>query len=160
MRESLAGQAASLGISDRVIFTGPVPYDQMPATLAAMDVTVAPYPAFDHFYFSPLKLFEYMAMARPVIAPALGQIAEVVAHQENGWLYPPGDTSALSDALIALATDEALRARLGASARAHVIAHHTWRRNGEILLDRMRKLQREPGARPAQADLQTAPGDV
>ncbi len=159
MRESLAGQAASLGISDRVIFTGPVPYDQMPAYLAAMDVAVAPYPALDNFYFSPLKLFEYMAMARPVITPALGQIAEVVVHQENGWLYPPGDIGALSDALIHLATDKDLRAQLGASARTYVAAHHTWRRNGERLLDRIRKLQREPGARLAPVDLRTAPGD-
>ena len=159
MRESLARQAASLGISDRVIFTGTVPYDQMPAYLAAMDVAVAPYPAIGHFYFSPLKLFEYMAMARPVIASTQGQIAELVTHQENGWLYPPGDIEALKDALIRLATDEDLRLRLGASARTYVATHHTWKRNGEKLLDRFRNLQREPASRLVHLDLQNGSGD-
>ena len=154
MRESLARQADLLGISNRVIFTGTVLYDQMPAYLAAMDVAVAPYPAIDQFYFSPLKLFEYMAMALPVIASNQGQIAELVAHQENGWLYPPGDIMALKDALIRLAADEDLRLRLGTSARAYVSAHHTWKRNGEKLLDRFRNLQREPISRLVPLDLQ------
>jgi glycosyltransferase involved in cell wall biosynthesis len=96
-RDSLAHQAGALGVFDRVTFTGSVSYDQIPAFMAAMDVVVAPYPALDDFYFSPLKLFEYMSMARPVIAAALGQIAEVVVHRQNGWLYPPGDIGALRD---------------------------------------------------------------
>jgi glycosyltransferase involved in cell wall biosynthesis len=124
-----------------------------------MDVAVAPYPAIGHFYFSPLKLFEYMAMARPVIASTQGQIAELVTHQENGWLYPPGDIEALKDALIRLATDEDLRLRLGASARTYVATHHTWKRNGEKLLDRFRNLQREPASRLVHLDLQNGSGD-
>jgi glycosyltransferase involved in cell wall biosynthesis len=142
-RTSIAEQAATLGVSDRVVFTGSVPHDQIPAYLAAIDVAVAPYPALDDYYFSPLKLFEYMAMARPVVAPALGQIAEVVVHHQNGWLYPPGDIGALREALIHLATSTDLRAHLGARARADVVAHHTWTQNAERLMAWISKLERK-----------------
>lgn len=144
---SIAEQAARLGLSGRVIFTGSVPYDQVPVYLAAMDVAVAPYPALDDFYFSPLKLFEYMAMKRPVVAPAIGQISEVVVHQHNGWLYPTGDIGALRDALRLLATDIDLRDRLGARARAYVVAQHTWAQNAERLIAWIGRLKQKQNGR-------------
>ena len=56
-----------------------------------MDITVAPYTAQDGFYFSPLKVVESMAAGRPVVAPRLGQLTDLLQDGVTGLLYPPGD---------------------------------------------------------------------
>lgn len=105
----LATQAATPEHQGRVIFTGSVTHYEMPEYLAAMDVAVAPYSSVRRFYFSPLKLYEYMAVGKAVVASAIGQITSVVRHGENGLLVPPDDSAALSAALSRLATDPRLR---------------------------------------------------
>ena len=86
----------------------------------------APAPAIANFYFSPLKLFEYMAAALPIVASDIGQISDVIRHGDNGLLCAPDDPVALASALDRLRCDESLRIRLGASARATVLRSHTW----------------------------------
>jgi glycosyltransferase involved in cell wall biosynthesis len=98
----------------------------VPTLLAQMDVATAPYTADDGCYFSPLKLFEYMASGRAIATSRVGQVAEVITHGRNGMLCAPGDAVELAAVLGALAADPALRRRLGAAARADAIAHHTW----------------------------------
>lgn len=94
--------------------------------LTSMDVAVAPYPALDDFYFSPLKIFEYMAAGRAIVASAIGQIGDLITDGITGLLYPPGDTAALSAALQRLADDPVLRVQLGKAARQAVVQNHTW----------------------------------
>jgi glycosyltransferase involved in cell wall biosynthesis len=64
-----------------------------------MDVAVAPYPGNLDFYFSPLKVVEYLAAGLPVVVSDIGQLSHLVSHGETGWLCPPGDEVALADAL-------------------------------------------------------------
>ena len=106
--------------------TGAVTPDDVPGLLASMDAAVAPYAPQSRFYFSPLKVYEYMAAGLPVVASRVGQIAETIRHRETGLLCPPGDATCMAEALERLAADPALRARLGANARQHVLADHTW----------------------------------
>jgi glycosyltransferase involved in cell wall biosynthesis len=113
-------------------FTGRVSHDQVPAYLDACDILVSPHvPSVDgsEFFGSPTKLFEYMAMAKPIVASRLGQIAEVISDRENGLLVPPGDSGALARAIEKLAEDEEMRARLGVAARQTVIDRYTWLHN-------------------------------
>lgn len=124
----LEAEAARLGLSAAVTFTGAVPPECVPALLARMDVAVAPYPARERFYFSPLKVYEYMAAGLPVVASGVGQLAELIENGRNGLLCPPGDAAVLTDALARLAGDAALRARLAASGRKTVLRAHTWER--------------------------------
>jgi glycosyltransferase involved in cell wall biosynthesis len=91
-----------------------------------MDVATAPYPPLDDPYFSPLKLYEYMAAGLPVVASAVGQVVDVVGDGRAGVLVAPGDVTALTAALTALRADPARRRRLGAAARRQVVAHHGW----------------------------------
>jgi glycosyltransferase involved in cell wall biosynthesis len=91
-----------------------------------MDVGVAPYPNLSHFYFSPLKVYEYMASGLSVVASRIGQIADLIEHGVTGLLYPPGCPDNLSTALERLRLEPDLRCRLGHAARAKVIRHHTW----------------------------------
>jgi glycosyltransferase involved in cell wall biosynthesis len=125
-REALERAAAGLGLGPAVTFTGAVAPAAIPALLGQMDVAVAPYPHAERCYFSPLKLYEYMAAGLPVVASRVGQVATTIAHGRSGLLCPPGDAEALAAALVRLHADPALRARLGSAARADVVERHTW----------------------------------
>src|SRR5205823_5775752 len=83
-RERLEDQATQIG--GQVIFTGAVSHHQIPEYVATMDIAVAPYRASSDFYFSPLKLYEYLAVGKAVVATNVGQIAQVIHHGENGYL--------------------------------------------------------------------------
>jgi glycosyltransferase involved in cell wall biosynthesis len=122
-----------------IVFTGPVPHQRMPACLAAADIGVAPFDLDAHkpltlgFYWSPLKIFEYMASGLPVVAPAAGRIPQLVEGGVEGLLYQPGAAvDGLADALERLA-DGALRRRLGAAARERAVRQYSWRAHCEAL---------------------------
>jgi glycosyltransferase involved in cell wall biosynthesis len=122
-----------------IVFTGALPHDLMPAALAAADVGVAPFDLGAHaplslgFYWSPLKVFEYMASGLPVVAPAVDRIPLLVADGREGLLYR-GGPEALADALVAL-TDPALRATLGDAARARAVRDYSWAAHCRALED-------------------------
>ncbi|MDQ3669836.1 MAG: glycosyltransferase family 4 protein [Actinomycetota bacterium] len=134
-RAGIEALAASEGIGDSTLLAGPVSSDRIPGLLAAMDVAVAPYAAAEPFYFSPLKLFEYLAAGVPVVAAAVGEIPECIRPWRTGLLYRPGDVSALAEAMGALLADPARACLLGARGREHAQRHHSWRRNAERILE-------------------------
>jgi len=125
------------GLADRVHQPGLVPHARMPAYLAACDVLVSPHGRQadgGEFFGSPTKLFEYMAAGRPIVASALGQIAEVLQHERTALLVPPDDPEALSGAIIRLVDNACLRDHLGKAAREAAVERHTWRQNADRLL--------------------------
>ena len=134
-RERLEADLAGRGLLDVTRFTGSVASEEVPGLLASMDVAVAPYPRLANFYFSPLKVYEYMAAGLPVVVSDIGQLAAIVRHEEDGLRCPPGDAAALAAALERLARAPALRARLGHAARAKVHREHTWRAVARRILD-------------------------
>jgi glycosyltransferase involved in cell wall biosynthesis len=109
-----------------VHLTGAVPPETIPYWLAQMDVAVAPYPQSQDFYFSPLKVYEYMAAGLPVIASKIGQLTEIIENGVNGILAPPGDATALATALEQLWRSPLLRKHLGNSAQEKILQEHTW----------------------------------
>jgi glycosyltransferase involved in cell wall biosynthesis len=122
---------------DRVFFTGLVPHARVPAYLDAADVLVSPHipmPDGRPFFGSPTKLFEYMAMAKGIIASNLDQLARVLEHGRSAWLVEPGNVSELASAIVLLAKNPELRNQLGQNARASALAAHTWRQNAERVL--------------------------
>jgi glycosyltransferase involved in cell wall biosynthesis len=115
------------GLTQHLVFTGLLPHEEIPDLIRQFDVALAPYPLLDHaFYFSPHKLFEYMACGVPVVGAAVGQIAEVVRDGETGLLYPPGEPDALTAACDRLLADPSLRRCLGQAAAKTVHGHYTW----------------------------------
>nr|HMQ55580.1 glycosyltransferase family 4 protein [Anaerolineae bacterium] len=134
-RAELAAEIARLGLTKAVHFTGAIAPAEVPAWLAAMDVAVAPYPDLPGFYFSPLKLYEYMAAGRPVVASQIGQISEVIKNGLNGMLCPPGNAELLAAVLEMLSTKPDLRDRLGQAARQTVLQQYTWDAVATRLLD-------------------------
>jgi glycosyltransferase involved in cell wall biosynthesis len=151
--ETLRLRAMAPDLAGTVIFTGQVPHAQIGAYLAAMDIAVAPYrapgPDEGGFYFSPLKVFEYMAAGRPVVAPRLGQIREVVEHGRHGLLYPPGDTRALTAHLLQLIRNPAQRTQMGRAGATLVGQQYTWSGNALRIAELIQQLRAERPARSA-----------
>ena len=142
--ESVKAEAAGL---QNVIFPGAVPHDRMPACLAAADIGVAPFDVDAHgplslgFYWSPLKIFEYMAAGLPVVAPALPRIASLATHGTEALLYDPSQPETLAGALAAL-LDAPLRTRLGAAARARAERDYSWAAHCRALDAALRRVGR------------------
>jgi glycosyltransferase involved in cell wall biosynthesis len=124
-------------IAEFVHQAGMVPHAEMPACLSACDVLVSPHGRqadSGEFFGSPTKLFEYMAVGRPIVASAVGQIAEVLRDRESALLVPPDDPELLSQAIVRLVDDACLRVWLARAAREAAEQRHTWRQNAARVL--------------------------
>lgn len=126
-RSRLEADLIDRGIGDAVQFIGKVPPSEVPGYLASMDVAVAPYPDHPDFYFSPLKVYEYMAAGLPIVASRIGQISTLIEDGVNGVLYEPGNSQQLSNCLDSLRQQPGLRTQLGKNARDTVRRSHTWK---------------------------------
>lgn len=125
MRAELDDLARSLGID--VDFRGAVAPDAILQHMAGTAIGVAPYPAMDtdsDQYFSPLKVYEYMAAGLPVVASRVGQLPEIMG--ESAYLVPPSDPEALAEALDALVANPVERARVGSDNRRQAEREHSW----------------------------------
>jgi glycosyltransferase involved in cell wall biosynthesis len=131
-RAGLQALAASLGVADRVRFTGLVPHEAVPAVVETFDIALQPRVV---DYASPLKNFDYMAAGRAIVAPDQPNMREVLAHERTALLFDPDRPGALWQAIARLLADPALRLRLGAAARADLVARDfTWRGNASRIV--------------------------
>jgi glycosyltransferase involved in cell wall biosynthesis len=126
--------AASLDCSDRITFTGLLPPPQVAARLRDADVLVLPNPksAISNAFTSPLKLFEYMASGRPIVASDLPALREILRDDENALLVEPGNPQALVAGIARIKDDPSLGARLARQAQQDV-REFTWARRAERL---------------------------
>ncbi len=107
-------------------FTGAVLPEEVPNWLAQMDIAVAPYPNMEHFYFSPLKIYEYMAAGIPVIATRVGHLDTVVTHEHNGILVEAEKPMEMADCISNLLKDTLKLQQLGKAARQTAENEHSW----------------------------------
>ena len=123
-----------LGLGDRVTFTGLVEFSQVTAYLVRSMILVLPNPAsaISTHFTSPLKLFEYMAAGRAIVASDLPSIREVVKNNEEALLVEPGNPEAIAAAIKRLIGDRALAERLSRAASAAAV-EYTWQRRAEKL---------------------------
>jgi glycosyltransferase involved in cell wall biosynthesis len=128
-------RVAAAGISRSFIFTGPVQYEQVPNYMNASDVLVAPYNPESivsteqvrrHGLGSPLKVFEYMAVGKPVVTTDVKPISDPIQDGVNGYLIPPGNSKALSTAILGILADRQQAESIGAAGRQSVIANYSW----------------------------------
>ena len=144
LRPELERAITSAGLARAAVFTGSIPHEQVPALIRTFDLALAPYDRFERpFYFSPLKLFEYMACGIPVVAADLGQIAEII-DGDSGRVYPAGDLAGLTAACEELLGDPVLRRRQGEAAADKVHSRHTWAHNAARVTDLARSLLEPP----------------
>jgi len=129
--ENLRQTAFRLGMERAIILPGPVPRDDVPAYIDAMDICVLPD---SNAFGSPIALFEFMAMGKPCVAPDLGPMRDVIDDHVTGMLFPHGDYNALGKVLLRLVEDSALRKQLGARAKDTVFERHTWAANARVVV--------------------------
>ena len=135
------------GVSDRLIFTGFVEHRMVPEYISAADVAVAPYdptgfPEMERygFYFSPIKLFEYMACGKPVVATDIDIVRDIVRSDNCGLIVPPGDSEALAKGIITIAGSPEKCAIMGEAGRKACLEKYTWEAVGGSIAGVLRSL--------------------
>jgi glycosyltransferase involved in cell wall biosynthesis len=124
---ALKAQATDLGVSDRVTFAGLVSREEIGDYVAAFDIALQPRCV---EYASPLKLFEYMARGKAIVAPDQPNIREVLDAEKSALLFDPASPTGMLAAITRLIDDGQLRERLGAAAADSISARgYTWRQN-------------------------------
>lgn len=131
-RPELESLTAALGIGDRVTFTGLAARDAVPELVAGFDVALQPKVV---AYASPLKVFEYMAAGRAIVAPDQPNIREILTDGETALLFDPAEPGSVWRAIQRLVADPGLRRRLGEAARAEIARRdYTWASNAERIV--------------------------
>ena len=149
-RAALSGRVRGWGeVGRRAVFTGRLPYAEVPRHLALADLGVAPFDPAQHaalrhfgFYWSPLKVFEYGAMALPTVCPAIPPLDAIVREGREGRLYRSGYRDGWAAAIAALLDDEEGRRAMGASARERVVTRYSWAAHCRVLDETLRCLAR------------------
>lgn len=122
---------ARAGLEQRVLLTGWVPHANLPSYIAAFHVGVMPD---SNDYGSPMKIFEYMSMGKPVVVPDYTPLLDAVQDGEEGKIFRARNVPEMADCLTMLLSDDAAYARIAQQARQKIIDKHNWLENGRALL--------------------------
>lgn len=117
-----------------VVITGEVPFNEVPNYLALCDILVSPLLA-NSKWLSSIKVFEYMAMGKCIVASSLGQQREIIINGKNGLLFEPGNVESLKSVLLKVLNNRELAEKLGKQAREDVCEYHTWIKRAENILN-------------------------
>jgi glycosyltransferase involved in cell wall biosynthesis len=131
-RKQLEDFCASKGYSGRVIFTGRKKHSEIPDLVSLMDIAIL---LSSNEYGSPMKIFEYLGMAKPVIAPSVAPVVEVLRDGETGLLIQPGNSFEMAEKISYLVENPKIRYELGMAGHAYVNANHTWSHNVRKIMD-------------------------
>lgn len=124
----------------RIFTTGTVAYDDVPDFVDAMDIVIVPYPKFDFWYPSSMKLFEYMSASKPVVASAVDQVKDVIRDGENGLLFNPNNLDEFIKKVLLLVDNPILRRKLGQNARKTVLEKYTWTGHAKKMLELFKRV--------------------
>ncbi|MEZ5823342.1 MAG: glycosyltransferase [Geminicoccaceae bacterium] len=137
MRAAWEGRARELGIAERVRFLGQVPGDRIARHMAGFDIGYAGAKVMDigKMYHSPIKLYEYMAMAKPVLAAAFDDARSLVEGRGTGFLFEPGSKEDLKRALVLAHEQREALGKMGAEARGLIEREHSWQVRSAAMID-------------------------
>jgi glycosyltransferase involved in cell wall biosynthesis len=127
--------ADKLGVADKIIFIGKVPHAEVPVYLKAFDLLLAPFPSNEHYsyYMSPLKIFEYMASKRPIIATDLPSLKEILT--DSALLVGPGNADNLKTGISEIFDNKELAESLAEKAFKEVSEKYAWRKRAQNILN-------------------------
>jgi starch synthase len=132
LRPVMERTAVDLRLNRRVVFTGKLQQEDVASLLGVADVAVvSQHGSAAEAALSPLKLFEYMAAGKAIVAAAAPGIERIVTNGVNGMLVPAGNAQALAKGIAEVLENDALRASLGQAARRQAIQKHSWNRTVE-----------------------------
>lgn len=128
-RPAVKQKVMQKGLQEAVIMTGAIAHSKVPEMISIAEVAVvpaAPVAASHGGTGTPLKLFEYMASGKAIVATALNQATEVIQDGQNGLLVQAGDINGFAKAMLDLLNDSGKRGRLGQNARQHAVEQYSW----------------------------------
>jgi len=143
MRPTWAERISQQGLSASFLFTGQVPYSEVPVYIGAMEICVAPFLA-DRGDASPLKLFDYLACGRPVVASAIPPLHDLLSRAEGIAPVPPEDPEALGKEIVRLLENRETARRLAEKGRRWVLDAHSWQAAARRLLEVCEEVLQEP----------------
>ena len=129
--EGIKKRVIEAGVESQVILPGKVPHHEVSSFLSAMDLGILPD---SNDYGSPMKLFEFMAMGKGMIAPDFSPIAEVVQDNATSWLFPASNKQACIDKVFEIVNDREAHQEVGKNARTYIENERQWKHNAEQLL--------------------------
>lgn len=147
MREAWESRARQLGVSANVAFTGMVPWEKVPQTIAGFDVAYSGHVRMGKggMYHSPLKIYEYMAMGKPIVASAFADARMAIRDGETGFLFAGGDKGDLKRALTTAYGAREDLAEMGYEARRDAVGLHSWAARVRDLIPKVEQRIRSRG---------------
>lgn len=139
-RDDIEKRISEKNLKDHVFISGFIPHDQVPGALSLFKVALAPYNNISNFYFSPLKIFEYMAAGKAVVAPGLGQINELVQPGYTGILLQENTDICLEKAILEIIEDPEQLKQMSLNAKDYISRNYTWERNAEKISSSLEKI--------------------
>lgn len=137
MKNKLLELSSELGLSDKIIFTGRVPYENVPPYINASDVCVAPFIKGRNakIGLSALKTYEYLACGKPLVASSISGVKDLIELSGGGISISPENPEELASAVVELILNENMRALMGERGRKYVVENHSWNGVARKILD-------------------------
>ena len=147
VKNGLMNLAGEIGVFDKFIFTGNVSYEKVPLYINMSSVGVAPFTLArnDRIGLSPLKVYEYLACGKPVVASDVKGIGELLNNTGSGILVAPEDSTELANGIIKLIKDKELREKMGKNGREMVVNNCTWEHIAKKTIEVFEKLLNKRG---------------
>lgn len=130
-KETLKAEAARRNLESDISFLGAIAHQELPKLIACFDVAVMPD---SNEYGSPMKIYEYMSMGKPVIAPRLGPLEDGITNRREGIIFKQRDKNELVAALKELLNNDQLREQMSKAARENIVNNHSWKKNAEKII--------------------------
>lgn len=143
MRKAWESKTEQLGLSENVIFTGMIPWEEVPQTIAGFDVAYSGHVQLGSrgMYHSPLKIYEYMAMAKPTVASAFEDARRAIRDRETGFLFQGGDKNDLKRALNEAYRSQKELVEMGRKARQEAVTYHSWTARVRTLISEVERIR-------------------
>ncbi len=130
--DELKAYTKSLGEENNILFLGRLPHNKMPEYLEMIDIAISPFAV---KYSSPMKILEYMAMGKCVIAPDMENIRDIIKPDQTGLLFKPDDSIDLKNKLQLSLEDSSLRSSIAKAGYHDVITHFSWMKNAKWVIE-------------------------
>jgi len=137
IRSQIESLARELGVGQSLRITGRVAHEKVGEYIALFDVAVSPKAT---FYASPMKIIEYMAQGKAIVAPDMANVKDLVDDGVNGLLFQSGSAEALAATLIAALSDDNLRFKLGKAALIETSRRLNWPANASRVIKEYERL--------------------
>jgi len=138
IQEEIENKAEKMGLKEKVTITGRIAHEEVGDYIALFDIAVSPKAT---FYASPMKIIEYMAQQKPVVAPDMGNIRDLISDQEDGILFQPENADSMFQCIRQLVVNESLRMDIGSKALVSVEKRLNWLSNARCVLEDYQKLK-------------------